>query len=465
MIRVFGYYVPRRNLVLGLVHFALFWGAFVLGVLMRFGWTVYNDFPYAEVAVSGAIFAAVMSLSLLSMGLYRRGPHDPDEGFAVRLAFAFAIGTALVALVLFLFPSVTIGRGVLALSILFSFIALMTLRRILAHTSSGFATKRRVLVLGAGVNARHIAEVVETHPGIGFFFLGYVPLPGDQRGVQARKLLPPRGSLLELAIAKKVDEIVIAADNGDRDLPVGELLDCKLSGFPVFDLATFVEKEFSLIRIDLIRPSWLFASQDGFRTGVTGLYGKRLFDLLISSAMLILAAPVMVLVMIASLIASKGREPVFYHQVRIGVGGRPFRMHKFRTMRADAEADGKPRWARIDDPRITRLGVIMRRSRLDELPQLFNVLKGQMSLVGPRPERPEFVEQLSRVIPCYAQRHRVKPGLTGWAQLLYSYGSNEEDAQRKLEYDLYYVKHASIMFDFVILVQTVEVVLLGNGAR
>jgi lipopolysaccharide/colanic/teichoic acid biosynthesis glycosyltransferase len=199
--------------------------------------------------------------------------------------------------------------------------------------------------------------------------------------------------------------------------------------------------------------------------GVTGLYGKRLFDLAVGSLMFLVSAPLMVLVAIASLIESRGRDPIFYHQVRVGQNGRLFRLHKFRSMRVDAESDGIARWASASDPRITPLGHLLRKGRLDELPQIFNVLKGQMSLVGPRPERPEFVDRLGASIPFYSERHRVKPGVTGWAQLLYPYGSDEEDAKHKLEYDLYYVKHAGIVLDLVILLQTVEVVLLGKGAR
>jgi lipopolysaccharide/colanic/teichoic acid biosynthesis glycosyltransferase len=181
--------------------------------------------------------------------------------------------------------------------------------------------------------------------------------------------------------------------------------------------------------------------------------------------MLVVAAPVMLLVAAASLIESGGRDPIFYHQLRIGHDGKPFWLHKFRSMRTDAEADGVARWASRNDARVTRLGTFLRRTRLDELPQIFNVLKGQMSLVGPRPERPEFVAKLTASIPYYSERHRIKPGVTGWAQLLHCYGSDEEGSKRKLEYDLYYVKHAGIVLDLVILVQTVEVVLFGKGAR
>jgi exopolysaccharide biosynthesis polyprenyl glycosylphosphotransferase len=220
-----------------------------------------------------------------------------------------------------------------------------------------------------------------------------------------------------------------------------------------------------VVKIDLLHPSWIFLSRDGFRTGMTGLYGKRFFDLALGSLMLMVALPVMALAALASLIESGFRDPVLYHQIRIGQDGLPFRLHKFRSMRVDAEADGRARWAGKNDMRITRVGAFLRRTRLDELPQLFNVLRGQMSLVGPRPERPEFVERLAASIPYYAERHRVKPGVTGWAQMLYPYASDEEDAKRKLEFDLYYVKHAGVVLDLIILLQTVEVVLLGKGAR
>jgi len=465
MIRVFGYFVSRNSLIHGLTDFAVLWGAFLFGVLIRFRWKIPTDSSYLDILAMGGVFATVMSLSLMSMGLYRQGTHDRGQAFFIRLTVAYAIGTAALSFVMFLLPSMTIGRGVLALALLSSFFAIILLRVIIARMLSGRLGKRRVLVIGAGTDAQRIANLIDTTGGFDFSILGFLPLPRGKRCVPTSKLVSPRGSLLELAIAEEADEIVIAADNDYRDLPVDDLLDCKLSGFPVFDQVTFFEKEIALIKTDILHPSWLFVSQDGFRIGVTGYYGKRLLDLFLSSVILILATPVLALITIASLIASKGRDPIFYHQTRVGEGNKPFHIVKFRTMRVDAEADGRPRWASRGDSRVTRLGKILRRSRLDELPQLVNVLKGDMSLVGPRPERPEFAQELSEVIPCYAQRHRVKPGLTGWAQLLYPYGSNVEDAKRKLEYDLYYVKHASIIFDIIILIQTVEVVLLGKGAR
>ncbi|MGB5833306.1 MAG: TIGR03013 family XrtA/PEP-CTERM system glycosyltransferase [Thiohalocapsa sp.] len=465
MMRVFGYYVSGVNLILGVLEAALFFGSFSLGAHVRFGWSLPEDFPPCGICVTGAIFAVVMSLSVTSMGLHQRGANDREAGFVVRLGLAFAIGTAMLALLFYLFPSVTMGRGVLAWALGFSFIGVVLLRELFVRVAGAESQKRRVLVLGAGVNAQRIAELTETNRNLGFSVVGYVPLPRSQRLVDDNKILPHEGSLLELAIANAVDEIVVASDDQRRKLPVGELLDCKMIGFAVLDLLTFFEKEFAVVKIDLLHPSWIFLSQNGFRLGVTGLYGKRLLDLSLGLFMLTVSAPLMAGIAIASLIESRGRDPVLYHQIRVGQCGMPFRLHKFRSMRIDAEADGRARWASKDDTRITGLGAFLRRTRLDELPQLFNVLNGQMSLVGPRPERPEFVEQLTMGIPYYAERHRVKPGVTGWAQLLYPYGSDEEDAKHKLEFDLYYVKHAGIVLDLVILLQTVEVVLLGKGAR
>jgi sugar transferase (PEP-CTERM system associated) len=465
MIRLFGHHVSGLKLALGLTEFFLFVASLHLGVGVRFGGRFPHDIGPGDPWITGSIFALVMSLSLASMGLYQRRLQDSDAGFLVRLALAFGLGTALLALLFYLFPAILMGRGILAWALLFSFIGAVALRITFDRIAGAESQKRRVLVLGAGVNAERIAELADTDDSLGFCVVGYVPLPRSQRLLTEDRLLVQKGSLLELAIAHNVDEIVVAADDRRRKLPVGELLDCRLSGFAVLDLLSFFEKEVAAVKIDLLHPSWIFFSRDGFKMGVTGLYGKRLLDLVLGSLMLLLASPVMLLVALASLIESRGRDPVLYHQIRIGQGGLPFRLHKFRSMRVDAEADGRARWAAKNDARITPLGAFLRRTRIDELPQLFNVLKGQMSLVGPRPERPEFVERLASGIPYYAERHRVKPGLTGWAQLLYPYGSDEEDAKRKLEYDLYYVKHAGVFLDLIILLQTVEVVLLGKGAR
>ncbi len=464
MTRLFGYYVSKIYLYLGIVEAASFFVALNLGARVRFGWALNEDVDATQVLFTALTFAVVMTSALVAMGLYQRGVQEQEAGFIVRLGIGFLLGMAFLTVVFYTVPSLLIGRGVIGLSLIFSFIGVILARAVFAHIAGDEARKRRVLVLGAGINANNIEDLVSRDPGLGFVVVGYVPLPRSHRLVPANKIIDEGGSLLDIAISREIDEIVVAADDRRRKLPVNDLLDCKMTGFEVLDLLTFFEKELAIVKIDLLHPSWIFFSP-GFQMGVTGLYGKRIFDLAIGGLMLVVSAPIMLLVAAASLIESGGRDPVFYHQVRVGQNGKLFRLHKFRSMRVDAEADGIARWASKQDARVTRLGAFLRKARLDELPQILNVLKGQMSLVGPRPERPEFVDRLSAGIPYYSERHRVKPGVTGWAQLLYAYGSDEEDAKRKLEYDLFYVKHAGIVLDLVIFLQTVEVVVLGKGAR
>jgi sugar transferase (PEP-CTERM system associated) len=466
MVRVFGYYVSKVILLLALWEALLFAVALCLGAYARFSLLTPSaeQLNWGQVGGAAVLFTTMMSASMVSLGLYQRGVQEQAAGFVVRLALAFLLGTVALALVFYTFPQVFVGRGVLGLSLFIGFLGVLITRALFARFATVDSRKRRLLVLGAGVNANHIQELVEEDPTLGFLVAGYVPMNDARSLVPDYRNLEKSGPLLDLAIEQEVDEIVVAADDRRRRLPVDEILDCKMSGFLVLDLLTFFEKELACIKIDLLHPSWIIFSS-GFFRGLSGLYGKRLFDILISLILLAVFGPLMLLVAVASLIESRGRDPVLYHQVRVGQNGTLFRLHKFRSMRVDAESDGVARWATRNDTRITALGAFLRKTRLDELPQIFNVLRGQMSLVGPRPERPEFVERLSRIIPFYAERHRVQPGVTGWAQMLYPYGASEEDAKRKLEYDLYYVKHAGVFLDLIILLQTVEIVLLGKGAR
>lgn len=464
MIRVLGYYVSRIYIFLGLVEIALLIGAFQLAVKLRFGWHYPADQDGCPLCTS-IVFALTIFICLMAMGLYQRGIHHRESGMVVRLTFAFGMGIAILALVFYLVPSVWMGRGVMGIALALAFVAIVLVHETFRRLSGVRSQRRRVLVLGAGAHATLLPRLLDQDPSVGFEIVGFLPLPREQPRVRAAQLLPVGRPLLDLAIDSETDEIVVAADDREQDLPVDELLDCKMSGFVVMDLLSFFEKELALIKIDLLHPSWIIFSCNGFRRGIPGQYGKRVLDIILAAAMLVATAPLLALAAVASLIESRGQAPVLYHQIRIGQDGLPFRLHKLRSMRPDAEADGCARWAAPNDERITRLGQVLRRTRLDEVPQLLNVLKGQMSLVGPRPERPEFVERLSQTIPFYPERHRVKPGVTGWAQLHYRYGSGEEDAKCKLEFDLYYVKNAGIALDLVILLQTVEVVLLGKGAR
>jgi sugar transferase (PEP-CTERM system associated) len=253
-------------------------------------------------------------------------------------------------------------------------------------------------------------------------------------------------------------------DDRRRDFPVRELLDCRLAGVEVIDLVSFLERETGRVHLDVLNPSWIIFSE-GFRRDGVRQATKRAFDIVASFALVLVTWPFMLLTALAILLEDGPRAPVLYRQRRVGLDGRNFDVLKFRSMRTDAEGDGKARWATGSDDRVTRVGSFIRKVRIDELPQIFNVLRGDMSFVGPRPERPQFVAELSDSIPYYEERHCAKPGITGWAQICYPYGSSEKDSLEKLQYDLYYLKNHSLLFDMMILLQTVEVVLLGKGAR
>jgi sugar transferase (PEP-CTERM system associated) len=319
-------------------------------------------------------------------------------------------------------------------------------------------------VLGSGEKANLIRDAINTGGLKGLNIIAYVSMPGDKNASKGEAITLNK-PLIDYVEELDIDEIVIAVDDRrSADFPTKELIDCKMSGINILDLVTFFERRAGKIRLDMLNPSWLYLS-DGFHVGTFRRIGKRVLDICIVLLLMPIAFPFMLLVSLAIIIESRGRGPVLYSQTRVKQDGFPFKIYKFRSMRTDAEKDGVARWASKNDSRITRVGAVIRKGRLDELPQLFNVLKGDMSFVGPRPERPEFVDKLAKSIPYYEERHRVKPGLTGWAQICYSYGDTEEDSIEKLQYDLYYVKNYSVLLDMLILLQTAEVVMLGKGAQ
>ncbi|MGB5494703.1 MAG: TIGR03013 family XrtA/PEP-CTERM system glycosyltransferase [Sedimenticolaceae bacterium] len=462
MIRLFGHYVSKLYLLLGVAEFVVIFYSMVAGYYMRFSiagmslGAVPETLSYTAMAYAGA-----MLISMISVGLYQRGlPFS--AGLLVRIGLSFLIANVAMSVVFYTFPDLAVWRGVMAFAMLFTFAGVLGLRTLFFRLTHAEQQSNTVLVLGTGRQAKMIADLEPQQPG--FRVVGYIPVNEQETDIPAERWLPHDRRLSDLVLDHEVDEIVIAPDDRRLRLPVDEILDCKMSGTMVLDLLSFFEKETSRIKLDVLQPSWIFFS-DGFHLGGLAQYSKRVLDLIVASIIFLVTWPLMLLVALAILIESGGRGPVLFHQVRVGLNGKEFRVHKFRSMRNDAEADGVARWATKNDTRITRVGATIRKSRLDELPQVFNVLLGEMSLVGPRPERPEFVEQLAKEIPFYNERHRVKPGLTGWAQLSYPYGATIEDARNKLEFDLYYVKNASAFLDLIILLETVEVVLWGKGAH
>lgn len=324
--------------------------------------------------------------------------------------------------------------------------------------------KRRVLVLGDGTQAARIAKLVETGQNEHFVAVSFVniPRPGIRHRCERNDVLAAEpDSLLEMTYQLGASEIVVAADDR-RGLPVRHLLHCKLAGIRVIDFLDFWERETRTVDLEALKPSWLFYS-DGFRCGPVDEFLKRAFDIVVSASLLVFTFPL--LVVTACLIKLESSGPILYRQERVGLHGRVFTIFKFRSMRVDAETDGRPQWAMKRDPRVTRVGTVIRKLRIDELAQILNVLRGDMSFVGPRPERPYFVAELARAIPYYTERHWAKPGITGWAQINFPYGASIDDARRKLTYDLYYVKNRSIFLDALILLQTARVVFWNQGAR
>ena len=321
----------------------------------------------------------------------------------------------------------------------------------------------RVLIFGAGPRAKDTWEILKKTDRT-VLSIGFYPSPHDTSvEVPANSLLPTSKSLRDTALALEADEIVVAVEERRGGaMPLRELLDCKLYGIKVLDLATHFEQTLGQIRLDSLKASF-FIFGDGFRQNALRNFVKTVFDICGAIALLLISFPFMIVT--AILIVAESGFPIFYSQERIGLGGKPFKITKFRSMRTDAEKDGKPRWATKSDDRVTRVGRLIRKTRIDELPQLFAVLKGNMSLVGPRPERQFFVDQLAQQVPFYAVRHSVKPGVTGWAQVRFHYGASMEDAAQKLQFDLYYVKNHTFFLDVVILLETVGVVLSAKGAQ
>jgi sugar transferase (PEP-CTERM system associated) len=464
MIRLFGHYVSKLYLLLGTVEFCVFFVALLLGY--QLGHPAAGAKGAAEVPLLtvGLLYALILSSAVTAMGLYQRTTAEGLPGLVLRLGIAMLLATMALSLLFYTVQPLFFGRKAIGVALLFTFFGVLLIRAVFSRLFGQEANKHRLLVLGTGENAAQI-HALEGHLSR-FTVVRYVSLGQCVPRVppELQDELAKEENLLDLAILLDVDEVVVAPDDRQRRLPVDVILDCKMNGFPVLDMMTFFEQETLRINTDLMDPTWLLFA-DGFSAGPFAQYWKRTLDVLASSILLIPGSLLMLLVGLASLVESRGRHPVLYHQVRVGRHGVPFRLHKFRSMRPDAEHDGVARWASCNDDRVTHLGRFLRKTRLDELPQLINVLRGEMSLVGPRPERPEFVEKLSKEVGCYNERHRVKPGITGWAQLMYQYGSSTEDAKRKLQYDLYYVKNVSPFLDMLILLGTVEVILLGKGAR
>lgn len=456
----------RWLFLLAVCEVLLFALSLILSTHLRY-WHAPEDLARhsAFLLVRALVFGAILTGALASLGLYQPRMRERWQGLLARQAIAFGLGWVAVALLYYMVPAFDVGRGVLGLALLIGFVLVVTFRALFMRVADADSIKRRVLVLGSGRRAAMISEQMRRRVDRrGFHLVGFLPAEGEKPVVSDSHLITAPNGLLALAMQMQINEIVVGPDDRRGQLPMDELLECKQVGIVITTLTTFFERESGRVQLSLADPSWLLFS-GGFDSTPLRRLSKRAFDVFTAIAVLALTWPLMLFTVLAIRIESGMASPVLYRQERVGERGRTFWLIKFRSMRTDAEKDGVARWATKDDDRITRVGRFIRKTRLDELPQLWNVLRGDMSFIGPRPERPAFVEQLAHKIRYYGLRHCVKPGLTGWAQLNYPYGASEEDAVEKLKYDLFYVKNQNLLLDVMILIQTVEVVLFGRGAR
>jgi sugar transferase (PEP-CTERM system associated) len=443
-----------------------FFGAFYLAAYLYFlpepdGWPAFvNGIPLRAI-----IFSAVSVTSLMAMGLYQPRMREGASGIVLRTAGAFTVVLLTMAVVFYLVPSLYLWRGIFIYTTVVAFVFSLSSRLIFNRLSDFEQLKTQTLVYGAGQAANTIVTTMRRKSDRqGFSLVGFVAAEGEEIAVPEDQVINLTVPLTTFVTNNNIDQIVMALDDKRTLKPADELIESRMKGVEVTDLVHFFQLQAGKILVDHITPSWLIYA-DGFQSGTTSMVRKRIFDLITSFLLLMATWPIMLLTVIAIWIEDGITAPIVFRQSRVGLHGKVFQVLKFRSMTVDAEGDGKAVWATANDSRVTAVGRFIRKVRIDELPQIINVLAGEMAFTGPRPERPEFVKDLAQKIPFYDVRHSVKPGITGWAQLNYPYGADEADAKQKLQYDLYYVKNHSLFLDFMILLTTVEVILFGKGAR
>jgi sugar transferase (PEP-CTERM system associated) len=465
LLKIHNHYISKFSLLVVSADFLLLLAAFYIGIQLRFADSqVLSEDFLKNLLLEALIYTLLMMFSMAVMGMYHSNLSRSINTTLFRLMSSSALCFGLLILIFYIFPQIYIGRGTLLTVMTLAFSEILIFRIILYKWFNFSILKSRTLVLGTGKTANELFYQDDNYlehqqPRI----IGFIQSSGEKCHVPASLVIPEKQSLYTLTQIYKVDEIIIAPqERRGGYFPIQELLECKMHGIRVTDIATFFERERGYIRMDSLYPSWLVFG-GGFDQSFSRSLMKRVFDVLASIILLLATLPVMLVT--ALLIILEDGFPIFYRQERVGKNGETFMVLKFRSMLKNAEKDKKPQWAASDDPRITKIGTLIRKLRIDELPQIVNVLKNEMSFVGPRPERPYFVDMLTAQVPYYNVRHSIKPGITGWAQVRYPYGSSIEDAIEKLQYDLYYVKNHSLFLDLVILILTVEVVLLRKGSR
>ena len=462
MIRLFKHYVPHAVLFLGMLDVALLIASAEIAYSIRLHQLGSIVEPIVDRLPQLFTFALSLETAMIAVGVYGADALQSLRRAIARILVAISLGVIFLSVLFFLSPAITFWRSNLLYAMGIAAVSLVVIRVLLGKMLGSQVFKRRVVVLGAGPRAARL-KALQQQPGSAFVVVGYVSMSEANRVIPEAIARDAIYNLADHVVLLNASEVVLALEERRNALPLKDLLRIKTTGVHVNDISTFLERETGRVDLQSVNPSWLIFS-DGFSSGrmLSGVF-KRLFDILASLILLLFAGPVILLTALAVKLESKG--PAFYRQRRVGLYGVGFDCIKLRSMRQDAEVNGQAVWAEKDDPRITRIGRFIRKVRIDELPQCWSVLKGEMSFVGPRPERPQFVEDLEQQLPYYAERHMVKPGITGWAQINYPYGASIEDSRQKLEYDLYYAKNYSPFLDLLILLQTIRVVLWPEGAR
>ncbi len=459
--RLFKHYIPHAVMLLALLDFMLLFVAGEFGWVMRARQIGMSVEPWVTRILPLTTFALSIQIAMVAVGVYASESLSSLRFALARMLVAVSLGIIGLALFAFIFPGSTLWRSVSLYAMGFSFLGLFSVRVLLNSFLGGAAFKRRLILLGAGQKALRISKMAD-EPGAGFIIVGHVDMNDCEKVIPTAINRYHIENLSEHVERLNASEVIVALEERRNALPLADLVRLRTTGVHVNEDSTFIERETGRIDLRSVNPSWLIYS-DGFTSGRRiSTWAKRLFDIAASLVLLIIALPLILLGSIAVKLDSKG--PAFFRQRRVGLYGSEFELIKLRSMRLDAEADGAV-WAQENDPRVTKVGRFIRLTRIDELPQVWSVLKGDMSFVGPRPERPEFVTGLEEKLVYYAERHMVKPGITGWAQINYPYGASLQDSRAKLEYDLYYAKNYTPFLDVLILLQTLRVVLWPEGAR
>ncbi len=463
MVRVFNAYFPNRTLLLGLSEALLIFLALLAATFAESGDKAGLVLDDQQGFWKIALPCIVCMLCMYYYDLYDSSVLTNPREVMIRLVQVLGTACVILALLYYIYPAVGLGVGIFLIGIVLVGLCLAGWRKLFFALNRSLRLAERALVVGEGPLATSLAAEIQKHPELGVHLIGYVGQGLDSAGaVNGLRCLGSVEELPTLADPKQINRVIVAMSNRRGTLPVEALLQLKTRGVLVQDGADVYEAVTGKVPLDSLRLSWLLFSP-GFHISSAILIGKRVSSIVLSALALLLCLPLLPLIALAIKLSSPG--PVFYCQKRVGRKREVFTCYKFRTMRPDAEADVGPTWAADDDPRITPVGRFLRHARLDEIPQLWNVLRGDMNFVGPRPERPEFVARLNREIPYYHLRHVIRPGITGWAQICYKYGSSVENAREKLQYDLYYIKNMSLGLDLLIFMQTVKVILLGRGAQ